>query len=74
MTSSPEAESDDDLLTMQQAADLTPFTVAAFRKWRMTWPTGACKGPMPLLIEGRVFYRRGVVKEWLNGSTSANQR
>lgn len=60
-----------DLLTTDQAVALTPFTKSAFLRWRLSWPNGQRRGPKPLKVEGRVFYRRGDVLDWLNGGGAA---
>lgn len=57
----------DDLLTDWQVSEMTPFERSTLRKWRLSWPNGDCRGPMPVKVEGRVFYRRRDVEAWLRG-------
>lgn len=57
--------SDGDLLTTEQVAAMSPFKGPTLAKWRRSWPDGACRGPKPVRVEGRVFYRRADVQEWL---------
>lgn len=60
--------SDDDLLTTSEAARLTPFKPETFRTWKLSWREGgARRGPRPRKIEGRVFYRRRDVLDWMAG-------
>lgn len=58
-----------DLIDTRQAAELLPWSIATLRRWRSTWPAKGCKGPKFMTIEGRVFYERGVVLEWLKHAT-----
>lgn len=60
------------LITIEQAADLLPWSVPTLRRWRATWPNGACKGPRPRLVEGRLFYVEREVREWLTEQIEAN--
>jgi hypothetical protein len=61
----------DDLITIQQAADLLPWSVPTLRRWRATWPDGECKGPRPRIVEGRLFYLEHEVREWLRRQVEA---
>lgn len=61
----------DDLLTDVQLEGIAPFKRATYRKWRLSWPHGARKGPRPVRVEGRVFYRRADVDAWLSGASVA---
>ena len=61
---------EEDLLTTDQVVAMTAFKKPTFAKWRMSWPNGECRGPKPVRVEGRVFYRRGDVQDWLQGQIS----
>lgn len=62
----------DDLITIDQAAELLPWSVATLRRWRTTWPSGRCVGPKPRLVEGRLFYVEREVKDWLRRQIETN--
>lgn len=62
---------DGDLLTADQLVTMTPFQKSTFAKWRQSWPNGRCKGPKPVRVEGRVFYRRSDVQDWLRTQTES---
>jgi hypothetical protein len=55
---------DEDLINIEQAAEMLPWSVPTLRRWRASWPTGGRKGPTPMLVEGRLFYSRRNVDEW----------
>ena len=60
-----------DLLTIDEVAEITPFKKSTFARWRLSWPDGDCRGPRPVRVEGRVFYRRSEVEAWLKGDATA---
>jgi hypothetical protein len=55
----------EDLVTIDELAEILPWSVATFRRWRSTWPNGECTGPKPVLVRGRLLYSRQGAIDWM---------
>ncbi|MBB4071597.1 helix-turn-helix transcriptional regulator [Canibacter oris] len=62
-----------DLLFPQEVADWLRVDISTLYRWRRTWPSGVCKGPVFIELEpGEVRYYRSDVETYLETRKSTN--